>query len=110
MANEEPFKTQLNNWNRPSAVLTIDEYAQILFDNGIEDLNLSQKVYPIIAEDHETLFNFISGSALIPYLERLDDEQQQTFTIEFKYRIAKNFPKLPSIYSFKRILMYGRKK
>jgi trans-aconitate 2-methyltransferase len=110
MANEEPFKTQLNNWNRPSAVLTIDEYAQILFDNGIEDLNLSQKVYPIIAEDHETLFNFISGSALIPYLERLDDEQQETFSTEFKYRIAKNFVKLPAIYSFKRILMYGRKK
>ena len=110
MANEEPFKTQLNNWNRPSAVLTIDEYAQILFDNGIEDLNLSQKVYPIIAEDHETLFNFISGSALIPYLERLDDGQQKAFSTEFKYRIAKNFVKLPAIYSFKRILMYGRKK
>ncbi|MCS3870632.1 trans-aconitate 2-methyltransferase [Chryseobacterium ginsenosidimutans] len=110
VANEDPFKTQLNNWNRPSAVLTIDEYAQVLFDNGIEDLNLSQKVYPIIAEDHETLFNFISGSALIPYLERLDDEQQKTFSTEFKHRIVKNFPKLPAIYSFKRILMYGRKK
>jgi trans-aconitate 2-methyltransferase len=110
MAGEEPFKTQLNNWNRPSAVLTIDEYAQILFDNGIEDLNLSQKVYPIIAEDHETLFNFISGSALIPYLERLDDEQQKIFKTEFKQRIAKSFRKLPAIYSFKRVLMYGRKK
>ncbi|KMQ64506.1 trans-aconitate methyltransferase [Chryseobacterium angstadtii] len=110
LANKEPFRTQLNGWNRPSAVLTIDEYAQILFDNGIEDLNLSQKVYPIIAEDHETLFKFISGSALIPYLERLDEEQQKIFTAEFKQRIAQNFPKLPAIYAFKRILMYGRKK
>lgn len=110
LATEEPFKTQLHNWNRPSSVLTIDEYAQILFENGMEDLNLSQKVYPIIAEDHETLFNFISGSALIPYIERLDDEQQKAFTTEFKQRIAKSFPKLPAIYSFKRILMYGRKK
>ena len=110
LAKEEPFKTQLNSWNRPSAVLTIDEYAQILFDNGIEDLNLSQKVYPIIAEDHETLFNFISGSALIPYLERLTEDQQKAFTTEFKHRIAKHFTKFPAIYSFKRILMYGRKK
>jgi trans-aconitate 2-methyltransferase len=109
LADEEPFKTQLNSWNRPSAVLTIDEYAQILFDNGIENLNLFQKVYPIIAEDHETLFNFISGSALIPYLERLDEEQQSVFTTEFKKRIAASFPKLPAIYSFKRILLYGRK-
>lgn len=110
LADEEPFRTRLKEWNRPSAVLTIDEYAQILFDNGLEDLNLSQKVYPIIAEDHETLFNFISGSALIPYLERLSEEQQQTFTTEFKKRIALDFPKLPAIYAFKRILLYGRKK
>jgi trans-aconitate 2-methyltransferase len=110
LAEEKPYRTQLNQWNRPSAVLTIDEYAQILFDSGIEDLNLSQKVYPIIAEDHDTLFNFISGSALIPYLERLDEEQQKAFTTEFKLRISKDFAKLPAIYSFKRILMYGRKK
>lgn len=110
LADEEPFRTQLKEWNRPSAVLTIDEYAQILFDNGLEDLNLSQKVYPIIAEDHETLFNFISGSALIPYLEKLNEEQQQAFTTEFKKRIALHFPKLPAIYAFKRILLYGRKK
>ncbi|ALR30793.1 trans-aconitate methyltransferase [Chryseobacterium sp. IHB B 17019] len=109
MANEEPFRTHLNGWNRPSAVLTVDEYAQILFYNGIENLDISQKVYPIIAEDHETLFNFISGSALIPYLERLNEEQQNTFTSEFKQRIAKSFPTLPAIYSFKRILLYGRK-
>lgn len=110
LADQEPFRTQLNGWNRPSAVLTIDEYAQILFDSGLEDLNLSQKVYPIIAEDHETLFNFISGSALIPYLEKLDEEQQRVFTAEFKLRIAKDFSKLPAIYAFKRILLYGRKK
>ncbi|UWX61146.1 methyltransferase domain-containing protein [Chryseobacterium oranimense] len=110
LAEDQPFRSQLKDWNRPSAVLTIDEYAQILFDNGIKDLNLFQKVYPIIADDHETLFNFISGSALIPYLERLDEEQQKSFTAEFKKRIQKNFPKLPAIYAFKRILMYGRKK
>ena len=74
-----------------------------------DDLNIFQKVYPIIAEDHETLFNFISGSALIPYLERLSEDEQETFKTEFKQRIQKNFPKLPAIYSFKRILMYGRK-
>ncbi|WP_370688415.1 methyltransferase domain-containing protein [Chryseobacterium sp. EO14] len=46
MSNEEPFRTQLNGWNRPSSVLTIDEYVQILFENGIDDLNIFQKVFP----------------------------------------------------------------
>jgi trans-aconitate 2-methyltransferase len=109
MSGEQPFKTQLNGWNRPSSVLTIDEYAQILFENGIDDLNIFQKVYPIIAEDHETLFNFISGSALIPYLERLSEDEQKLLRQNLNKGFRK-ISKLPAIYSFKRILMYGRKK
>lgn len=110
LANEEPYKSQLKNWNRASAVLTIDDYAQIFFDNGLEDINISQKVYPIIAEDHDTLYNFISGSALIPYLERLNDEDQIKFSNAFKLKITQKFTKLPAIYAFKRFLLYGRKK
>lgn len=109
LASEEPFSTQLNGWNLHSPVLTLDDYVQILFDHGLKDLNVFQKVYPIIAEDHDTLFSFISGSALIPYLERLNPDQQNVFTTEFKRRIAEAFPKLPAVYSFKRILMYGRR-
>jgi len=86
----------------------LGKITQILFDHGLKDLNVFQKVYPIIAEDHDTLFNFISGSALIPYLERMNPDQQNVFTTEFKRRIAEAFPKLPAVYSFKRILMYGR--
>ncbi|MFZ0596427.1 MAG: methyltransferase domain-containing protein [Flavobacterium sp.] len=109
LVNEEPFKTYLNGFTRDSPVLSIDEYAQILFDGGLEDLQILQKVYPIIANDHETLYNFISGSALIPYIERLEGEEQALFITTYKQRIAEHFPKLPAIYSFKRILLYGKK-
>ncbi|MEO8255072.1 MAG: methyltransferase domain-containing protein [Flavobacterium sp.] len=109
LVNEEPFKTYLNGFTRDSPVLSIDDYAQILFDGGLEDLKILQKVYPIIANDHETLYNFISGSALIPYIERLKGEEQALFITKYKERIAQHFPKLPAIYSFKRILLYGRK-
>ncbi|WP_294245558.1 methyltransferase domain-containing protein [uncultured Chryseobacterium sp.] len=109
LAAEEPFRTDLDGWNLTSSVLTLDEYARLLFENGIENINIFQKVYPIVAEDHGTLYNFISGSALIPYLEKLTHQQQEIFTNEFRKRIARAFPKLPALYSFKRILMYGRK-
>lgn len=109
LASEQPFKTELNGFNRISPLLTVDEYAQILFDAGLQNLNISVRVYPIIAKDVETLFNFISGSALIPYLERLNEEQQDVFTTEFKTRIQQIFKTFPAIYSFKRLLMYGRK-
>jgi len=110
LVDEEPFKSYLKDYKRDSPVLSIDEYAQILFDGGLEDLQILQKVYPIIANDHETLYNFISGSALIPYIERLEGEQKALFITTYKERIAEHFPKLPAIYSFKRLLLYGRKK
>lgn len=109
LAEEEPYKSQLKNWNRPSSVLTLDEYAVILFENGMKDIQLFQKVYPIIAEDSDTLFRFISGSALIPYLERLDESQGEIFQAAFKEKIAQAFPKFPAIYAFKRLLIYGKK-
>lgn len=109
LAEEEPYKSQLKNWNRPSSVLTLDEYAAILFENGMKDIQLFQKVYPIIAEDSDTLFRFISGSALIPYLERLDEGQGEIFQVAFKEKIAQAFPKFPAIYAFKRLLIYGKK-
>lgn len=110
LASEEPFKSELQNWNRPSQVLSMDEYAKMMFENGLSNLTIFTKVYPIIAKDAEELFNFISGSALIPYLERLNENQQEKFSAEFKNRIQQEFQKFPAIYSFKRILMYGKKK
>lgn len=109
LIDEEPFKSYLNGFKRDSPVLSIDDYAQILFDGGLEDIQIMQKVYPIIANDHETLYNFISGSALIPYIEKLDGDEKALFIKTYKERIAAEFPKLPAIYSFKRILLYGRK-
>ncbi|KIQ23299.1 trans-aconitate methyltransferase [Flavobacterium sp. MEB061] len=109
LVDEEPSKSYLNGFKRDSPVLSIDDYAQILFDGGLEDIQIMQKVYPIIANDHETLYNFISGSALIPYIERLDGDERTLFIKTYKERIAAEFPKLPAIYSFKRILLYGKK-
>jgi trans-aconitate 2-methyltransferase len=109
LVQEEPFVSYLKGFKRESPVLSIDEYAQILFDGGLENLEIQQKVYPIIAKDHETLFSFISGSALIPYTERLEGEEKVVFIETYKKRIAEGFPKLPAIYSFKRLLLYGRK-
>lgn len=110
LAQEEPFATYLNGFNRPSPVLSIDQYVTLMFENGLQDIQVMQKVYPIIANDHQTLFDFISGSALIPYLERLSGQQQADFLTIFKERIAVHFTKLPAIYAFKRLLLYGRKK
>ena len=109
LASEEPFKTQLQNWNRKSSVLSIDEYAKLMFDAGLKNIQISVKVYTIIAENAQKLFDFISGSALIPFLEKLNEEEQNLFINEFKQRIEEKFVKFPAMYAFKRLLLYGRK-
>lgn len=109
LTSEEPYKTHLQSWNRVSPVLSLDEYSRMMFEYGLKNLQISIKVYPIIAEDAEKLFQFISGSALIPYVERLEGNTKQQFIEEYKKRIAEKFGQFPAIYAFKRILLYGRK-
>lgn len=108
LVQEEPYKIALNNWKRLSPVLTMDDYAQILFENGGTDMVIYQKVYPMIAKSHDELYEFILGSTLVPYFERLEGAVKEQFIKEFKKRIEKRFSKTPSLYAFKRILLYAK--
>lgn len=109
VVQEKPFSDFLSNWKRLSPVLSSDDYAQMMFDGGLGEIQISQKVYPMITHDPDELFDFISGSALIPYLERMSGDEQEIFVEEYKKRIRKAFKKFPAIYAFKRLLLYGKK-
>jgi len=109
LVEEKPFVEFLKGWKRESPLLSIDAYAQIMFENGLNDIQISQNVYPIIADSEEKLVDFISGSSLIPYLERMSEEEEELFIAEYKSRIRAAFKNFPAIYAFKRLLLYGRK-
>lgn len=108
LVQEEPFHTALHGWKRLSPVLSMDEYAQILFENGGRDINIFMKVYPIIANTTDELYEFISGSALVPYFERLDVKVKTELISAFKARIALKFKRTPALYAFKRIIFHAR--
>ncbi len=108
LVQEEPFASYLKNWTRPSPVLTLDEYAKILFENGGKDLVLYEKVYPLISTKKDDFFDFISGSALTVYQERLKEKEFEELATEFKKRIDTYFPTVPSIYAFRRLLIYAK--
>ena len=110
LVQEQPYSDFLSGYHQESPLLSIDEYVKIMFDEGLKDLNISLRVYPIYANNETELYNFISGSALIPYMERLTVHEQELFVKEFLRRIKNYFEPFPSIYSFKRLLIYGRKK
>lgn len=107
LVQQEPFASYLKNWTRPSPVLNLDQYAKILFENGGNDLVVYEKVYPIISENENDFFDFISGSALTVYQERLSTKEFEELSAEFKKRINEYFPNVPSIYAFRRLILYA---
>ncbi len=110
MVSEKSFADLLGGFRRDSPLMRIDDYAKLMFECGLNNLNIFLKVYPIIAKSEVELYNFISGSALVPYMERLALKEQDFFKSEFIKRIRNQFGTFPAIYAFKRILLYGVKK
>ena len=108
LVHEEPFYDVLKDVIRYSPVLTLDEYIQLLFAGGAKEVVVYQKVYPILAESTETFYQFISGSALVPYMEKLEEPMQLELARIFKERIAEQFTASPMVYSFKRLILVAR--
>ncbi|GAB3929669.1 methyltransferase domain-containing protein [Larkinella terrae] len=105
LADEEPFKTELQGWQRTPPVLEIEQYAQLLFENGGNEITVFEKIYPLVVSDSSALYDWASGTTLIPYTEKLNDENRHRFITDFKNRLQKQFSKSPVFYPFKRIIM-----
>jgi trans-aconitate 2-methyltransferase len=107
-ASEEPFKSILNGFQRYAPVLSIDEYARLLFLCGAEEIVVFEKVYAHILEDSDAVVEWISGTALVPYFERLGDHKEDFLkVIRAKMRVA--LPDRPVFYPFRRTLFSVRK-
>lgn len=107
-AREEPFQSALKGFIRIAPVLAIDEYAQLFFDFGAEDINVFEKVYAHVLEDSDAVVEWVSGTALVPYFERLGAEKEAFLDIiHKKFRAA--MPGQPVFYPFKRTLFSARK-
>lgn len=105
LVQEAPFYEALDGDIRQSPLLSLDEYTSLLCSHGAGKVLVYQKVYPIIAQSTDTLYEFIAGSALVPYMEKLNGSVQADFVNAFKDRIATAFPAAPMVYAFKRIIL-----
>ncbi|MCE7060650.1 methyltransferase domain-containing protein [Dyadobacter sp. CY343] len=105
LAAEEPFRSALNGWTRTSPVLDIEDYAQLLFEGRCRTMTVFEKIYPLVLQDANALFDWVSGTAMIPYIEKLEGDLRENFTSEYKNRLAARFTKCPVFYPFKRIIL-----
>ena len=105
IALKEPYTSALQGWIRTVSTLSIEAYAQILFDHGAENIIVFEKVYPHVLQDANALYNWMSGTALIRYLDRLPADLQAGFAAEYKKQLGETFTSSPVFYPFKRILL-----
>lgn len=108
LATQEPYAAIYAGWNRVSPVLEIDRYAEMLFENGGKSIQVFKKIYPLVLDDVDALLTWVSGTALIPYLERLPETLRNRFREDYSALLIRHFPKTPVFYPFKRILMAAR--
>ena len=107
-AEEDMFKFILQGFQRYSPVLTIDNYSRVLFNCGAEQINVFEKIYPHVLENSDAVVEWISGTALVPYFERLG-EHKDKFVESVREKMRAAMPDSPVFYPFRRILFSARK-
>ncbi|MBI2723862.1 MAG: methyltransferase domain-containing protein [Chloroflexi bacterium] len=103
-AQEAPFADALGGWARAVPVLGIDAYATMLFDAGFERITAFEKVYAHVLEDSDALAAWTSGTALVPYMERLPEALRAPFMERYRGLLRQAFPHTPVFYPFRRTL------
>lgn len=102
-AGEEPFRGALGGWVRQSSVLSITEYAELLHACACIDITVFEKVFPHVLEDVRAVTDWLSGTMLLPYFERLPDGLRQDFLDAYTKKLERIYPLGPVFYPFKRI-------
>jgi trans-aconitate 2-methyltransferase len=108
VARKEPFASALNGWTRQSPVLPIEAYAELLFREGAQEIVVFEKVYPHVLENADAVVEWISGTALVPYFERLDSLKDD-FVEVIRQELRALLPGEPVFYPFRRTFFSARK-
>jgi trans-aconitate 2-methyltransferase len=109
LAAEEPFYSALQGWHRHSPVLGIEDYAQLLYGFGADAQVVQEKIYPHVLSNASGMVEWVKGTALLPYLERLNPQLQSQWLATYSERLQTAFPQSPLFYGFKRTLIWARK-
>ncbi len=103
IAKEPPFATALRGWSRKSPVLSINAYAEILYQCGGMNIDVFEKVFPHVMRDTDAVADWLSGTMLRPYFERLPEELRGKFVDIYRKRLREIYPSDPVFYPFRRI-------
>ena len=90
-------------------VLTPAAYAEVLDGLGARELEVISRVYPTELSGAEGVLEWVRGTALVPYLSRLNAEDAARFEDTYRQRLLSVFGDERVFYAFTRILFVAHK-
>ena len=90
-------------------MLSITRYAELLFENGGTDINVFEKVFAHVLPDVQAVADWLSGTALLPYFDRLPEGLHRPFLKAYTLRLRELYPSDPVFYPFNRIFLSAKR-
>jgi len=107
LAGQPPFGEALASWVRVPPVLRPSEYAELLFRLGFESISVRLVVYPHVLKDADAVVEWMRGTGMLPYLERLPESLREPFIDGYREVLRARWPEKPVFFGFDRILLAG---
>jgi trans-aconitate 2-methyltransferase len=110
VASEEPFRTALEGFVMRSATLGPERYASLLWQCGFRDMHVRLQVYTHELAGPEDVVDWVKGTLLTAYRERLSPELYDQFLSRYAALLLHEVQGgSPFLFTFKRILAWGRR-
>ena len=107
-AQAEPFCSYLDGFVSPVHVLAAEDYARILYNLGYRKQRVEMRVYGHTLSEPRDVVEWVKGTLLTPYKERLPAEVYADFVACYQETLLAEIPnQRPFFFPFKRILFFA---
>ncbi len=106
----DPFRSAMDGYVAPVHVLPPPDYARLLHALGYVRQRVELRVYGHILESRDAVVEWVKGTTLTVYRDRLSDQLYEHFLEEYRGRLFDQLAdQRPYFFPFSRILMWARR-
>ncbi len=111
LATEEPWREWLENLRPSNPVGTPEWYWRIL-SSHCRDIDIWTTTYLQVMSGDDPVLEWVRGSALVPFLDRLPNEHREAFLSAYGVRLREAYPQRSSgetLFPFTRLFLVGQR-
>jgi len=109
IAQSPPFRAALGGFVQRYGVLDASAYARLLHRLGFEAQRVRLEVYGHVLPSRDAVVEWVKGSTLTPYAERLPPTMYESFLGRYRERLMLSLKDTrPFFFAFERVLFWAR--